>query len=125
MAHCQICGRTISLRRKGLIGHHHVKGERCEGIGFPPIEQSDARLAEIALLAHEDARTARRVISDLLERRANQIEPALIACATRAEIRAERLSRRLARHRAWPARFARQMATQGYGSPAPAYLIST
>lgn len=64
-------------------------------------------------------------LAELFERRANWIEPRLYSDLLAATIEANRLGRRLSRHRAWPARFARQMERQGWGDPPPTYLAAT
>jgi hypothetical protein len=122
MTRCQICGRRRNLRRDGTIAHHHVRGQPCLGVGFLPIEQDDARLEAVAREAEARDRALTRELAALYERRANYIDPALIDACGRAVALSLRLERRLARHRAWPARFARQMERQGWGDPPPDYL---
>lgn len=125
LPHCQICGRAIALRQTGNISHHHVRGYACEGIGYPPLEQSDSRLAELAAQARYEAEDGTEKLAALYQRRANWIDPKLVLHTSTARLRADKLARRLRRHRQWPVRFARQMATQGWGDPPPAYLLST
>lgn len=123
MSRCQICGRRKGLRQDGTIVHHYVAGVPCMGIGHPPIESDDAHLAACRDKAADEWRAARDHIAELLARRVNWIDP-------RLERRREelfdlylRLQRRLDRHRAWPARFRRQMERDGYGMAPPAYLL--
>lgn len=123
MTTCQICGRRRGTGKGGMILHHHVRGRPCPGIGHPPIEQDDARLEQLLHDAQQADRTTKRELAALYERRANYIDPAPISRASAAVSLSLRLERRLKRHRAWPQRFARQMETQGWGSPPPAYLI--
>jgi hypothetical protein len=73
---------------------HHYRNAPCEGAGFPPIEQDDARLAELVEASVETAAEHKR------------------------------LKRRLQRHRSWPERFRREMERDGYGQPPPEYLWS-
>lgn len=122
MNRCQICGRRIGLLKNGNVRSHHVRGKLCGGVGAPPIEQSDNRLEECAEAA--SAREAALVaeLAELLERRANYIEPRIYADLLDASRAARRLERRLRRHRDWPRRFARQMVRQGWGDPPPAYM---
>lgn len=124
MTRCQICGRRRGLNKARLVLFHHVKGRPCLGAGFPPIEESDARLAELAEETRLAARAAGRELAALYARRANWIDPALVARRYELADSADRLARRLKRHRSWPARFARQMERQGWGSPPPAYLTA-
>lgn len=121
---CQICGRRKGLKRDGGIVMHHVQGDRCPGTGHPPLEHGHQALqGEIDRLKAQ-ARAKRAFVRDLLARRVNYIDPAHETIAWDCEQRAASLSRRLKRHLDWPARFERQMATQGHGQPPPAYLIS-
>lgn len=122
MTRCQICGRRRGLNKAGLILFHNVKGRPCPGAGFLPIEESDARLAELAVEIANAERAAGRELAALYERRANWIDPALVARRYDLGRQADQLARRLKRHRSWPARFAREMERQGWGSPPPAYL---
>lgn len=124
MTSCQICGRRRGLNKKGGVLHHHVHGRPCPGIGFPPIEQDDARLVEVLAIAQAADKQYSIELAGLFERRANYIDPALIDRASYAVSLSLRLERRLARHRAWPQRFARQMEKQGWGSPPPDYLAA-
>jgi hypothetical protein len=123
MTRCQICGRRKHLRKDGGIAHHHVKGDACPGIGFPPIEQSDERLASYAVEVDAAKSDAAHELAELYIRRANYIPPELTKRYSRLVSESLRLGMRLARHRAWPERFRRQMETQGWGDPPPAYLI--
>ena len=59
----------------------------------------------------------------LRDRRTNWIDPALVAQDAALWLKADKLDRRLKRHRSWPARFEKEMATRGYGTPPPDYLI--
>lgn len=119
---CQICGRRRGLNKAGTLLAHYVRGVPCLGAGYPPIEESDARLAELAAEVESASRAAGRELAALYDRRANWIDPALVARRYALEKRADQLARRLKRHRTWPARFARQMERQGWGMPPPAYL---
>lgn len=127
---CQICGRRKHLRKNGTIVFHHVRGDRCDGAGFLPIEQDDARL--VAIVAEREARydRLRAEIADLEERRANYIDPALIRARNYAWLAYREVEKRLVRHRDWPARYARSIARQmekhGYAwaDPPPAYLLA-
>jgi hypothetical protein len=103
---------------------HHVRGVPCLGAGFPPIEESDARLAELAAELALAERAAGRELAALYDRRANWIDPALVARRHDLGKRADSLARRLKRHRSWPERFARQMERDGWGMPPPAYLLT-
>lgn len=123
MTSCQICGQRRNTGKGDLILHHHVRGAVCPGTGFPPIEQDDARLVQVLADAVALDRACARELAALFDRRANYIDPALIDRASRAVSLALQLERRLARHRAWPDRFRRQMETKGWGSPPPQYLI--
>ena len=121
---CQICGRRRGLNKAGTLLAHYVGGEPCLGAGFPPIEEDDARLAAVIEGLRDKAARRRAFVRDLLARRVNYIDPAIEDAARKAEDRADQLDRRLRRHRSWPARFAREMERQGWGSPPPAYLLS-
>lgn len=123
MTRCQICGRRLRLNKDGAIAMHHVRSAPCPGAGHPPIEQSDARLVSLIPETDDQARAAYAEIAALTERRVNWIDPALYRIGADASRLRDRLSRRLARHRAWPERFRRQMERQGWGDPPPAYLI--
>jgi hypothetical protein len=122
MTRCQVCGRRRGTNKLGLILHHHVRDQLCPGVGFVPIEQDDARLEAVAREAQARDRALTRELAALYERRANYIDPALLDACGRAVALSARLDRRLARHRAWPARFARQMERDGWGDPPPDYL---
>ncbi|MFY9350644.1 MAG: hypothetical protein WBL20_17120 [Sphingobium sp.] len=122
MTRCQICGRRRNLRRDGMMAHHHVRAQTCPGTGFPPIEQDDGRLVQLLAETQEQGRRLTRELAAFYDRRANYIDPALIAACSRAVSLSLQLERRLTRHRAWPARFARQMERQGWGDPPPDYL---
>lgn len=124
MSRCQICGRRTPVSKKEMIAHHHVRGNLCAGAGFPPIEVSDARLAEVAESARQEASRISDKLLSLYEGRANWIDPALVTSAAATATHADKLTRRLERHRAWPMRFAHQMQSQGWGDPPPAYLLS-
>lgn len=119
---CQICGRRKHLRKDQGVAHHHVDGVPCLGIGHPPIEQADDRLVECVALAEATDRRLTAQLAGLYERRANFIDPALITAMIASSKRARRLAARLKRHRDWPARFAREMERDGWGSPPPEYL---
>jgi hypothetical protein len=119
---CQICLRRVRVKVTGGMGHHHQNGEACLGSGFPPIEQDDGRLEEVAALEREKARGLASHIRRLIEARANRIERALMKSRNEAETRDDKLERRLRRLQKWPDRFARQMATHGYGDPPPQYI---
>jgi hypothetical protein len=130
MTRCQICGRRKHLRKDGAIVHHFVHGDRCLGAGHPPIEDSDARLVEVAadLSAAYDRVTA--AIRALEDRRANYIDPALIARRRALSASSFKIGNRLRRHRAWAARYVRKydkdMMELGYvwADKPPPYLIS-
>lgn len=122
MTRCQICGRRVRLKAGEVIAHHHVRGRACPGIGHPPIERDDAALTQRAADQAELADELGRELADLYARRANFIPPDLSARYGEALTEARRLHRRLRRHRLWPERFRRQMETQGWGDPPPAYL---
>ena len=124
MTRCQICGRRRGTGKGGTILHHHVQGVPCPGAGFPPIEQDDARLESVVAEAAELNRTLALELARLYEARANWIDPALVRRSLDASTTFNRLRRRLDRHRNWPARFARQMETQGWGDPPPDYLLN-
>jgi hypothetical protein len=123
MTRCQICGRRKHLRKDQGIAHHHVGGVPCAGIGHPPIEVDDAALVAAVSAAEASDRALTRQLVELYDRRANFIDPQLISAMIEASGRLNRLRRRLDRHRAWPARFAREMERDGWGSPPPQYLI--
>lgn len=120
---CQLCGRRKSLTKSGGVGFHHVAGSPCPGAGFPPIEQTDADLERMAAEAEADLAAVRAELAALYDRRANWIDPALLHRRDALWAFSGRLRRRLDRHRAWPDRFARQMARQGWGDPPPDYLL--
>lgn len=121
---CQICGRLKGRNKRATLLMHHVQGVPCAGSYHLPLEESDARLAELVKQAHDTWLTAFRQIRALEARRANWIDPALVRRSENSFSQWSRLRRRLDRHRNWPARFARQMETYGYGSPPPAYLLA-
>lgn len=123
MTRCQACGRRIGLTKDGGARFHNWRGSPCLGAGHPPIEQDDARLAELAALAELADRAATRALMAMIEARVNRIEPEVTVRSLDASREAGRLKRRLDRHRKWPARFAREMETQGWGSPPPGYLL--
>ena len=103
--------------------YHHVRGDLCPGSGFPPLEREDARLEALSI---DSAALARKLGAELIalyDARANFIPPALVQRYGDATALASRLRRRLDRHRAWPKRFANQIARQGWGDPPPAYLL--
>jgi hypothetical protein len=122
MTRCQICGRRLGVLSTGLIRSHHFHGQLCLGSGHAPIEECDFRLEQCATDAGEREEVLRRELAELFERRANYIEPRLYSDLRSATIEANRLGRRLQRHRSWPQRFQRQMETQGWGDPPPAYM---
>jgi hypothetical protein len=121
---CQICGRRRGLNKAGGMLFHNVRGSPCLGVGFPPIERTDSRLAELADETAIATRDAARELSELRERRANWIDPALVVRVSTLATLRDRLRRRLDRNRAWPARFARQMEQRGWGDPPPDYLTA-
>lgn len=123
MHRCQVCARRIKLKIGGAVAAHYVQGQPCHGAGYPPIEVSDERLFEVAEIAKANADHARGRLVALYESRANFIDPGLIRLYDRLSARSEKLARRLKRHRLWPQRFERQMQTQGWGEPPPAYLL--
>ncbi len=71
MSRCQICGRRVGLSKAGLVPHHHVAGDACPGKGFAPIEQSHARLAELAAAAAIAQNRWAAELLGLYDRRAN------------------------------------------------------
>jgi len=119
---CQVCGRRIGLTQAGAIRHHHVRAVTCPGVGFPPIEQDDARLEALARETRAREVELTGQLRALYDARANFIDPALTRAICEALSAARRLEQRLARHRAWPERFNRQMERQGWGDPPPEYL---
>lgn len=121
---CQICGRRRGQRKDGGLVRHYVRGLPCEGEGFSPIEIDDSRLADLVSAKREAWRAIVLSLKALRDRRANWIDPQLEIQARRLWSEASKLERRLNRHRSWPARFAREMERQGWGSPPPAYLIA-
>ncbi len=120
---CQICARRVRLNVRGEIAGHYHRGERCAGANYAPIEREDSQLLECARLQRAIASRLAAEIADLMDRRVNRIEPELLERYGRACATASRLERRLARHRAWPERFRRDMERHGYGYPPPAYLV--
>lgn len=120
---CQICGRRRPLKKSGGMVHHHVKGIPCRGKDHPPLEVDDRALEAEA--AHYRAIEAkhRAAIKELVARRANWIDPAISAAASQAWYSAYLMERRLARHRAWPERYRKQMERDGMAMPPPAYLL--
>jgi len=120
---CQICGRLKATRSDGSISHHHVKGVPCTGKGSPPIELDDRFLEQEAGRLYRAAAAIRATIRELIARRVNYIDPALERARDQADDQAYKLDRRLARHRAWPDRYERQMERYGYAMPPPAYLL--
>lgn len=123
MTRCQICGRRKGLRKDRMILHHYVGGEPCPGLGYPPIEESDARLEQYTVAVAIVASDLLGDLAALFDARANYIDPALIKRYGAASALATKIERRLERHRAWPERYRRQMERQGWGSPPPDYLI--
>lgn len=119
---CQLCLRRLRLKSSGEIVSHHKRGDHCPGSGFAPIEIDDQRLAEMAANERQRASALALKIRKQIESRANRIEPELIREQGAAAVSAHRLAARLARLNSWPERFARQMETQGYGEPPPAYI---
>ena len=122
MSRCQLCGRRLGTLKSGLIRSHHFKQTLCSGSGHWPIEECDQQLEISATLAAQREEILRLELAELFERRANWIEPRIYSDLLAASKEADRLGRRLVRHRAWPERFARQMEQQGWGDPPPAYL---
>lgn len=120
---CQVCGRRLGLSKAGAIPHHHVKGVPCPGKGHPPIEQDDARLESAWREAAVESRAATRAYLALIDRRANYIDQRVYDRMRETSRVADRLKRRLDRHRGWPARFERQMERDGWGDPPPDYLL--
>jgi hypothetical protein len=120
---CQICGRRKHLKKGGVIAHHHVKGVPCTGTGQLPIDQDDAFLASEARRLRDEQRRHSATIRALIERRANYIDPAIEKARDAAWAAADRLERRLKRHRDWPERFKREMEKYGWGMPPPDYLV--
>lgn len=123
MTRCQACGRRLGLTKAGTIRFHNVRGVSCLGAGFPPIERDDARLVELVAEAVAADRACTRELIALIDARVNRIEPHILERSHRASQTAGRLSRRLTRHRSWPARFEREMETRGWGDPPPDYLL--
>lgn len=119
---CQLCLRRLRLNLSGEVVSHHKRGDHCLGSGFAPIEMDDQRLAEIAKIERQRASAIALKIRKQIDMRANRIEPELIREQCEASSEAHRLEVRLARLNNWPERFARQMETQGYGEPPPAYI---
>lgn len=122
MSRCQICGRRKGVTQAGGVVFHHVAGSPCPGAGCPPIEETDADTERILRQAEADLREIRADLAALEARRANWIDPGLLHRRDMLSAFCGKLRGRLDRHRAWPARFARQMERQGYGDPPPAYL---
>jgi len=120
---CQICGRMKPRRADGGIVHHHVRGVPCPGKGALPLEEDDRFLESEARRHRAAERSIRATIRDLVARRVNYIDPALERAADDAWRTGYALERRLARHRAWPDRYERQMARDGMAMPPPAYLL--
>jgi len=127
---CQICGRRKHLRKDRTIAHHFVYGDRCDGAGYPPIEESDARLVQLAAdLSAAYARVAAEIRA-LEDRRANYIAPALIARRRALAARSLKIGDRLRRHQRWAERYVRKfdkdMMELGYvwADKPPPYLIS-
>lgn len=127
---CQICGRRKNVRKDGKIVHHFTAGDRCEGAGHPPIEEDDARLVELAAQLSAAYSRVAAEIRALEDRRANYIDPALIARRRALAARSLKIGDRLRRHQGWAARYVRKfdrdMMTQGYvwADKPPPYLIS-
>lgn len=127
---CQICGRRKHLRKDGMIVHHFVQGDRCEGAAHPPIEESDARLVELAAQLSAAYDRVAAEIRALEDRRANYIDPALIARRGALASRALKIGDRLRRHQRWAERYVRKfdkdMMELGYvwADKPPLYLIS-
>ena len=124
MMHCQCCGRARGVKADGTVPMHHYRNAPCEGTGFPPIEQDDARLAELVDQWAERAESARSTVAVGLYAGANRIEPELVEASVATAAEHKRLARRLQRHRSWPERFRREMERDGYGQPPPEYLWS-
>lgn len=124
MTRCQICGRRRGTGKAGQILMHHVRGLPCPGTGFPPIEIDDSRLETLLVEVEAAERVALNELVVLYDQRANYIDPALIRRYGDLSAQSARIQRRIARHRAWPQRFERQMERQGWGYPPPAYLLA-
>jgi hypothetical protein len=127
---CQICGRAKHLRKDCAIVHHFTQGDLCPGAGFAPIEQDDARLLGYAAEIEARLQAVRAELRALEDRRANWIDPALLARRRALGELWLKLDRRARRHQGWAERYARsydrQMMTQGYAwaDKPPPYLIS-
>jgi hypothetical protein len=127
---CQLCGRRKGLRKDGTIVHHFVGGDKCPGAGHPPIEESDARLIEVAAQLSAAFDRVNAEIRALQDRRANFIDPALIHRRGALAAQSLKVNNRLHRHRTWADRYVRtydrHMMTQGYvwADKPPPYLIS-
>jgi hypothetical protein len=116
---CQVCNRRKGLRNDGGVVMHYVGGEPCEGVGFPPIELSDAQLEAAA-------ERARKMADDFYERQAaadrehaekrlnSPLDPQRYGPWIIASRRALRLHNRLTRWRSRERRRERQLATYGY-----------
>jgi hypothetical protein len=121
---CQICGRLKPIRITGGIAYHHVQGVPCTGKGQLPLDQDDAFLVSEAKRLRDEQRQHSATIRTLIERRANFIDPAIEKARDAAWSAADKLERRLKRHRNWPARYEREMARDGMSMPPPAYLLA-
>ena len=127
---CQLCGRRKGLRKDGGIVAHFVGGNPCLGSGHPPIELDDARLIDVAAQIDTAYDRVSAEIRALQDRRANYIDPALIARRRQLSSLSLKISGRLRRHRAWAARYVRKfdkdMMELGYvwADKPPPYLIS-
>ena len=121
---CQICGRRKGLRKDGGIVHHHVAGLPCLGAGFPPIEQTDARLIEVAKLTESALDAIRAELRGLEERRANWIDPALTVRRNALQARLMKLRGRIRWLHSWPARSEREWDRYGWRSVPFEYLTA-
>jgi hypothetical protein len=120
---CQICGRRTYLKKDGTVAHHHVVGAVCPGTGYPPIEHDDARLIGLASEIQARSDMIHATLRTLDQRRANWIDPALVARAHTLDAQLLKLTRRLTRHLNWPARYKRSMEKYGWAMPPPPYLV--
>jgi len=121
---CQLCSRRKALRANGTIVAHYTGGGPCEGAGFAPLEETDARLVQLLEKTEREIAEIGAEIRELVDRRANWIDPRLADRRGALLSRAAWLRRRLHRLHSWPARFVREMERQGWGYPPPAWLIA-